>query len=380
MSVMSFRKIFHWGPLAALVFMKIVTLTTIHCIRQWWPPEDLLSYLNFYGFIYLSGSSLYYFITAIYEGPGFLPLKWHPKNKEDYQYLQFCKICEGYKAPRSHHCRKCNRCVLKMDHHCPWINNCVGHYNHGYFTAFLTCAVCGCCLASFNLIAWLLTLISFQRNFPLPSSYVLIIIIFAIGLAVGVVFAVGLLLYHQLAGILRNATGIEDWILEKANHRRYGTGDVFVNPYSLNKLFNIKQVLKWHCGADGDGITWPIIDGCHQYTLTIEQILQKEEKRRRSRKYTVIKNYAGSWLPVTHGWRILCHSPFTTEPRIKLNVDDLVIVTRWRRYWMFGEKQSINADPKVRIRGWFPTSCVIEVIENGMDSSDNSKDDNSFNN
>lgn len=25
----------------------------------------------------------------------------------DTQYLQYCSVCEGYKAPRSHHCRKC---------------------------------------------------------------------------------------------------------------------------------------------------------------------------------------------------------------------------------------------------------------------------------
>ena len=31
------------------------------------------------------------------------------EKKEDEQYLQFCNFCEGFKAPRSHHCRKCNR-------------------------------------------------------------------------------------------------------------------------------------------------------------------------------------------------------------------------------------------------------------------------------
>jgi hypothetical protein len=94
-----------------------------------------------------------------------------------------CFSCEGFKAPRAHHCRKCERCVLKMDHHCPWINNCVGHFNHGHFTglkhgifcsvkiqnlirlslykysvdnfdycsAFLASAVCGCCLSCISL-------------------------------------------------------------------------------------------------------------------------------------------------------------------------------------------------------------------------------------
>lgn len=50
---------------------------------------------------------------------------------------RFCKTCHVYKPPRSHHCRYCGRCVLKMDHHCPWINNCVGHDNYGHFVRFI---------------------------------------------------------------------------------------------------------------------------------------------------------------------------------------------------------------------------------------------------
>lgn len=92
--------------------------------------------------------------------------------------LQFCSVCEGYKAPRSHHCRKCERCVMKMDHHCPWIAGvcicfvshspsnqmfksyfcffyfiffvmqCVGWNNHAHFTSFLAFSVLGCIQSS----------------------------------------------------------------------------------------------------------------------------------------------------------------------------------------------------------------------------------------
>jgi palmitoyltransferase len=26
-------------------------------------------------------------------------------------------VCESFKAPRAHHCKKCGKCVLKLDHH-----------------------------------------------------------------------------------------------------------------------------------------------------------------------------------------------------------------------------------------------------------------------
>ena len=51
---------------------------------------------------------------------------------------RFCKwSCAKYKPDRTHHCRVCDSCVLRMDHHCPWIYNCVGFRNHKYFFLLL---------------------------------------------------------------------------------------------------------------------------------------------------------------------------------------------------------------------------------------------------
>lgn len=361
------RKICHWGPLIALGIIKIITLMTIHCSRQWWSPqESFLAAVNFILFFCLSGSTLFHFISAIYEGPGFLPLQWKPENLQDTQFLQFCTICQGYKAPRSHHCRKCGRCVMKMDHHCPWINNCVGHYNHGHFTAFLASAVGGCCVSTVILISWVATVLSLKPlPFPPPSLFTLILVIFTIGLSIGVVLAVGMLLYFQLIAIFRNRTEIEYWILEKAHYRRFGTRDKFIYPYSLGWRANVKQVLSWDCTPIGDGINWPTITGCDQYTLTREQLAQKREKKKKSRLYRIIAEASGSWIPIKHGWNVLCHPPCRDEPRIKLKVGDTVLVTRWRKYWLFGEKQKEDAnDEKFAKRGWFPRPCAMEVIVN----------------
>lgn len=362
------KKVFHWGPLTALALIKIITLMTIHCSRQWMPPqESLLGAINFLLFSSLSGSTLYHFINAIYEGPGFLPLKWMPKNESDCQFLQFCSICQGYKAPRSHHCRSCGRCVMKMDHHCPWINNCVGHLNHGYFTAFLASAVGGSLLSTIILISWIVAIFSPRTvRFPPPSLFTLFFAIFAIGLAIGVVIAVGMLLYFQITAIVRNRTGIEDWIFTKAQYRRYKTNEIFIHPYDIGRKENIKQVISWQCIPKGDGIHWPVIEACDQYTLTREQLAQKMEKRRHARKFRIVAPASGSWLPISHGFKVLCSPPFTNDSRIKLKVGDVVNVTRRHKYWLFGEREDEGSgDNKLnRVRGWFPRPCAIEVIEN----------------
>ncbi|TIA90812.1 hypothetical protein E3P99_01405 [Wallemia hederae] len=52
------------------------------------------------------------------------------------------------KPERAHHCRACNRCVLKYDHHCPWINQCVGIGNERYFVLFMIYLSTACCIVS----------------------------------------------------------------------------------------------------------------------------------------------------------------------------------------------------------------------------------------
>ena len=52
------------------------------------------------------------------------------------KFLKECNLCNCVKPPRSHHCSKCGRCVMRMDHHCPWIGNCVGLQNMKMFLLF----------------------------------------------------------------------------------------------------------------------------------------------------------------------------------------------------------------------------------------------------
>lgn len=59
--------------------IKIITLMTIHCSKQWWSPQESIpAATSFLLFFTLSGLTLFHFISAIFEGPGYLKLKWMP--------------------------------------------------------------------------------------------------------------------------------------------------------------------------------------------------------------------------------------------------------------------------------------------------------------
>ena len=85
--------------------------------------------------------------------------------------------------------------------------------------------------------------------------------LFGLGLALGVVIAVGMLLVFQLKAIARNQTGIEDWIKEKADFRLRQTERKFTWPYDLGRWDNLNQVLSLSsCTPQGDGIDWVIVE------------------------------------------------------------------------------------------------------------------------
>ncbi|XP_078499907.1 palmitoyltransferase ZDHHC6 isoform X1 [Lissotriton helveticus] len=383
------KRLFHWGPIIALSVITICSImAVIDSVLWYWPLDTTGGSLNFIMLINWTVMILYNYFNAMFVGPGYVPLGWKPENSEDAMYLQYCKICQAYKAPRSHHCRKCNRCVLKMDHHCPWINNCCGHHNHASFTLFLFLAPLGCMHAAFIFIMTMYTQLynrvsfgwssvkidmSFAKRDPRPiipfglSAFATSL--FALGLALGTTIAVGMLFIIQLKVILRNKTSIESWIEEKAKDRiqYYQTGETFIFPYDLGgKWNNFKQVFTWSGNPEGDGIDWPLREGCQRYSLTVEQLKQKADKRVRSVRYRATEDFSGACCPVTKGIKTFFTTPCTEEPRIDLKKGELILATRGLKHWMYGDRIFEDGTPKGkenvkvgdRIRGWFPRRCV----------------------
>lgn len=164
----------------------------------------------------------------------------------------------------------------------------------------------------------------------------------------------------QMKIILNNRTSIEDWIVIKAESRH--RSEEFIYPYDLGYWNNFMQVFRKSKSLDG--IDWPLREGCHQYTLTYEQVLQKMEKRSRARNYKVINCYNGNWFPLfTQGWRTCIKFPFSDEARISLDVNDEVTVTRWKKHWLYGEKTHPVKLGTIKPRGWFPRRCVVEMVQ-----------------
>uniref|UniRef100_A0A7S2D268 Palmitoyltransferase n=1 Tax=Florenciella parvula TaxID=236787 RepID=A0A7S2D268_9STRA len=83
--------------------------------------------------------SLWSHLKTMLTDPGAVPRAARPlASARDAGIPEtICGRCDAYKPPRSHHCRICNRCIIRMDHHCPWMNNCIGALNQKHFVLFL---------------------------------------------------------------------------------------------------------------------------------------------------------------------------------------------------------------------------------------------------
>ncbi|TKR57969.1 hypothetical protein L596_030602 [Steinernema carpocapsae] len=66
--------------------------------------------------------------------PGYSQLVFKKKASEK---KPVCDKCNFHKPENAHHCRTCNRCVLRLDHHCHLLDTCIGARNHRYFLMFL---------------------------------------------------------------------------------------------------------------------------------------------------------------------------------------------------------------------------------------------------
>ncbi|CAF1193377.1 unnamed protein product [Adineta ricciae] len=358
----------HFGPVIVILLISWIASNGFNCLRKWfpWDLHNPLSVINFTIACFWLLLVLYNYFQCIFLGPGYVPANWRPNFIEHEKYLQYCEICQSFKVPRAHHCRTCQRCVLKFDHHCPWINTCLGYKNHACFCWFLLSSILGC-IHALLIICPCVYRVLFIPYMPWKNepridftTMSLMSSILSIGLAIGVIIALGLLLLIQLKNIAYNRTTVENRIIRKANDRHR---EQFIYPYDLGFQENLRQVFNWKdCfRLVGDGLTWPVRSDCDQYTLSREQLEQEVEHEQQAVRYKAIRSYDGSFFPLIYGLRTCIHIPYSIEPRLRINQRDYLLVTRWQRYWLYGKFLMAN-QTMTGCRGWFPRCCVIQHL------------------
>lgn len=204
-------------------------------------------------------------------------------------------------------------------------------------------------------------------------SFQFVVIIFlSIGFSLGVMLGVGCLLYVQLKIALTNMTSIEEWIMIKSQTRPDGP---FVYPYNLGWWRNLKLLFVDQL----DGINWPVRETCHEFSLTAEQVRQKAIKAQDARYFVAVSPYNGRWFPLfSYGFWTCVNFPFSDEPRICFSESDVLKVTRFKKYWLYGEIESSAGKRKNSTdqrRGWFPSNAVVQMSFTTGDQSpgDNKK-------
>lgn len=185
------------------------------------------------------------------------------RNKSKSRIMFFnprnCDICDLPKPPRTHHCKQCNTCVLRMDHHCPFINACVGFYNYKAFLLFLLYTIISCVYANTILMARF-----FVVDIPIPTKHMVLMTILAI-ISLPAMLCVSTLGTFQYGAVSTNYTTIE--YLEIMRFRSPHVKGKFNNTYDLGFKQNMYSVFGTHpllwlipTRTPGDGNNFPTAD------------------------------------------------------------------------------------------------------------------------
>lgn len=223
---------------------------------------------------------VYNYVIAMFTDPGRVPPSFTP-DIEDPDHpiheikrkggdLRYCKKCRLYKPPRSHHCRICKRCVLRMDHHCVWMNNCVGHANYKVFFVFVVYALIAC-IYSLSLLVGSLTVDTQQSQ----GSYRSACIISGL-LLIPLSMALGVFLGWHVYLTLQNKTTIEHYEGVRAMLLAEQGGSVYSHPYDLGVYENLitvlgPNILCWVCPVSsyiGSGLRFRTTYDHHAATST----------------------------------------------------------------------------------------------------------------
>ncbi|CAA0836385.1 Probable protein S-acyltransferase 16 [Striga hermonthica] len=243
----AFKFSFHVGVVtAAITYIYLSTVFVF--VDRWFGIWSSPGMFHVTVFTFLAAMCVTSYRRAIYTDPGRVPDTFMPdvedsgnpihEIKRKSGDLRYCQKCALYKPPRAHHCRICNRCVLRMDHHCVWMNNCVGHANYKIFFVFVLYAVISCIYS----LVLLLGSVTVDSQQDAEDSDQIIHVISGL-LLVPLSLALGFFLCWHIYLIVQNKTTIEYhegvramWLAEKG-------GQLYSHPYDLGPFENLIDIL-----------------------------------------------------------------------------------------------------------------------------------------
>ncbi|KAL4064210.1 DHHC palmitoyltransferase-domain-containing protein [Scleroderma yunnanense] len=166
-----------------------------------------------------------------------------------------CKKCGEMRPERAHHCRVCNKCVLKFDHHCPVrINQCVGIHNERHFVLFMAYLVLSTLILNVfgfhrALDALGVTLVPWMHAMPafgFLMSYMLSIVL---------CLAVFIMLVWHIWGIAKGETSVEAQDHEIYRKVAKERGEAIM-PYTDGSSWARRDGLQRHRGVrEGEELT-----------------------------------------------------------------------------------------------------------------------------
>lgn len=186
------------------------------------------------------------FIYSAYKAttlsPGNVPDDWDitGAKKSDIEKRQdgnerICIRCEMKKPDRTHHCRQCESCILRMDHHCNWIANCVGFWNYKHFMCMLFYGDLSLCLFVSTFWETVVVILNNETNDLFECFFVTFV--YSVACMVFIVLSVFMGFHFWM--IWNNFTTIEYCEKKKKNVE----GFTKKSPYHLGTLNNFKQAL-----------------------------------------------------------------------------------------------------------------------------------------
>ncbi|GBF87428.1 S-acyltransferase 16-like [Raphidocelis subcapitata] len=266
-----------FGVLCVFFYLYVVSVT---CVIIPWLSVSVPGMSNLAVLSGTAALALWCFCCCVLFDPGRVPPGWQPDAEGNARLQEvkrkdggprFCKKCQAYKPPRTHHCRVCNRCITRMDHHCPWTSNCVGHANYRPFFLLLIYGTAALWHAAGLLVAhaWhaahALSTDRVLRAGPAArvaahGSAVLVwhVLIEGLALCLALPAAVGMssLLSFHVRMVLTNRTTIEwrEGVTAQVNAPSFGAPPPrSQHPYDIGIYANLQQIL----GDGPEDWFWP---------------------------------------------------------------------------------------------------------------------------